>query len=127
MTGDGRCSVGVRSGAGEERRAGEVRDSSGVVGVAFIGAGDGCQGGGEGRLNGRSNGSGVNGNLNVFKLGFKGDNGCGLMEEGWCLQVGRMRRLGRSSVAVASEKWAATATAALGRRWRRRFPGKTLS
>jgi hypothetical protein len=42
MTGGGRCSVGVRSGAGEEeRRAGDVRDSLGVVGVAFIGAGDG--------------------------------------------------------------------------------------
>jgi hypothetical protein len=46
MTGGGRCSVGVRSGAGEEeRRAGEVRDSSGIVGVTFIGAGDGRQGG----------------------------------------------------------------------------------
>jgi hypothetical protein len=64
MTGGGRCSVGVRSSAGEkERRAGEVRDSSGVVGVAFIGAGDRRQGGGEGRLNGRSNGGGVNGNF----------------------------------------------------------------
>jgi hypothetical protein len=64
MTGGGWCSVGVRSGAGEEeRRTGEVRDSSGVVGVAFIGAGDGRQGGGEGRLNGRSNGGGVNGNF----------------------------------------------------------------
>jgi hypothetical protein len=40
------CSVGVRFGAGEEeRRAGEVRDSSGVVGVAFIGLGEGCRGG----------------------------------------------------------------------------------
>jgi hypothetical protein len=59
MTGGGRWSVGVRSGAREEeRRASEVRDSSGVVGVAFIGAGDRRQGGGEGRLNGRSNGSG---------------------------------------------------------------------
>jgi hypothetical protein len=59
MTGGGGCSVGVRSGAGEkERRAGEVRDSSGVVGGAFIGAGDGRQGSGEGRLNGRSNGDG---------------------------------------------------------------------
>jgi hypothetical protein len=64
MTGGGRCSVGVRSGAGEEeRRAGEVRDSSGVVRVAFIGTGDGRQGGGEGQLNGRSNGGGVNGNF----------------------------------------------------------------
>jgi hypothetical protein len=42
MTGGGRCSVGVQSGAGEEeRRAGEERDSSGVIGVAFIGARDG--------------------------------------------------------------------------------------
>jgi hypothetical protein len=39
------CSVGVRSGAGEEEtRAGEVRDSSGVVVVAFIGPGEGCRG-----------------------------------------------------------------------------------
>jgi hypothetical protein len=45
MTGGGRCSVGVRSGAGEEeRRAGEVRDSLGVIGVAFIGTGEGCRG-----------------------------------------------------------------------------------
>jgi hypothetical protein len=37
--------VGLRSGAGEEeRRAGEVRDSSGVIRVAFIGLGEGCQG-----------------------------------------------------------------------------------
>jgi hypothetical protein len=37
--------VGVRSGAREEeRRAGEVRDSSGVVGVAFIGPVEGCRG-----------------------------------------------------------------------------------
>jgi hypothetical protein len=64
MTDGGRCSVGVRSGVGEEeRRTGEVRDSLGVIGVAFIGAGDGRQGGGEGRLNGQSNGSGVNGNF----------------------------------------------------------------
>jgi hypothetical protein len=36
--------VGVRSGAGEEeRRAGEVWDSSGVVGVAFIWPGEGCR------------------------------------------------------------------------------------
>jgi hypothetical protein len=56
--------VGVRSGVGEEeRRASEVRDSSGVIGVAFIGAGDGRQGGGECRLNGRSNGGGVNFNF----------------------------------------------------------------
>jgi hypothetical protein len=40
-----------------------VLDSSGVVGVAFIGAGDGRQGGGEGWLNGQSNGGGVNGNF----------------------------------------------------------------
>jgi hypothetical protein len=64
MTGGGRCSVGVCSGAGEEeRRAGEVQDSLGVIGVAFIGAEDGRQGSGEGRLNGRSNGGGVNGNF----------------------------------------------------------------
>jgi hypothetical protein len=64
--------------------------------------------------------------LNVFKLGFKGDNGCGLMEEGWGLQVGRTGRPERSGVAAASEKWAAVATAALGRRWRRRFPRNML-
>jgi hypothetical protein len=29
----------------EERRAGEVRDSSGVIGVAFIGPGEGCRAG----------------------------------------------------------------------------------
>jgi hypothetical protein len=105
MTGGGGCSVGVRSGAGEkERRAGEVRDSSGVVGVAFIGAGDGRQGGGEGRLNGRSNGGGGEWRLRPLKLGLKGDNYCGVMEEGRGLQVGRTRRPGRSSVAVASEK-----------------------
>jgi hypothetical protein len=40
-----------------------VRDSPGLVGVAFIGAGDGCQGGGEEGLNSRSNGGGVNGNF----------------------------------------------------------------
>jgi hypothetical protein len=41
MTGGGRCSVGVRSGAREEeRRAGEVRNRCGVE-VAFIGARDG--------------------------------------------------------------------------------------
>jgi hypothetical protein len=44
-------------------RACEVRDSPGVIGVVFIGAGDGRQGGGEGRLNGRSNGGDVNGNF----------------------------------------------------------------
>jgi hypothetical protein len=33
-----------------------VRDSPGLIAVAFIGARDGRQGGGEGRLNGRSNG-----------------------------------------------------------------------
>jgi hypothetical protein len=39
------CSMGVGFGAGEEeRRAGEVRDSSGVVGVAFIGPGEGFRG-----------------------------------------------------------------------------------
>jgi hypothetical protein len=59
MTGGSCCSVGVCSSAGEEeRRAGEVRDSSGVIGVAFIGVGDGRQGCGEGRLKGRSNGGG---------------------------------------------------------------------
>jgi hypothetical protein len=42
MTGSGWCSVGVSSSAGEEeRRAGEVWDSSGVIGVAFIGSGEG--------------------------------------------------------------------------------------
>jgi hypothetical protein len=69
MTGGGRCSMGVRFGAGEEeRRAGEVRDSSGVVGVAFIGLRDGCQGGGEGRLNGWSNGGGGEWGLRLLKL-----------------------------------------------------------
>jgi hypothetical protein len=65
--------------------------------------------------------------LNAFKLGFKGNNVCGLMEEGWGLQVRRTRRPGRSSVVAASEKWAAAAAAALGRRWRRQFPENTLS
>jgi hypothetical protein len=64
MTGGGQCSVGVRSNAGEEEeRAGEVRDSLGVIGVAFIGVGDRRQGSGEERLNGQSNGGGVNGNF----------------------------------------------------------------
>jgi hypothetical protein len=40
-----------------------MRDSLGLVSVAFIGVGDGRQGGGEGRLNGLSNGGGVNGNF----------------------------------------------------------------
>jgi hypothetical protein len=53
MTGGGRCSVGVRSGAGEEeRRTSEVRDSSGVVGVAFIGPREGCRGGEGGVMTG---------------------------------------------------------------------------
>jgi hypothetical protein len=48
------CSVGVRSGAEEEERgAGEVRDSSGVVGVAFIGPGEGCRGGEGGVMAGK--------------------------------------------------------------------------
>jgi hypothetical protein len=69
MTGGGRCSVGVCFDVGEEeRRAGEVRDSSGVIGVAFIGAGDGRQGSGEGRLNGRSNGDGGEWRLRPIKL-----------------------------------------------------------
>jgi hypothetical protein len=69
MTDGGRCSVGVCSGVGEEeRRAGEVRDSSGVIGVAFIGARDGRQGGGEGWLNGRSNGGGGEWQLRLLKL-----------------------------------------------------------
>jgi hypothetical protein len=42
--------------------------------------------------------------LNAFKLEFKGDNNCGLIEEGWGLQVGRTRQPGCSSVAVALEK-----------------------
>jgi hypothetical protein len=36
--------------------------------VAFIGAGDGRQGGGEGRLNGRSNGGGGEWRLRALKL-----------------------------------------------------------
>jgi hypothetical protein len=40
--------------------------------------------------------------LNVFKLGFKVDNGCGLMEEGWGLQVRRTRRPGRSNARLAA-------------------------
>jgi hypothetical protein len=40
-----------------------VRDSLGVIGVAFIRARDGRQGGGEGQLNGRCNGGDVNGNF----------------------------------------------------------------
>jgi hypothetical protein len=54
--------------------------------------------------------------LNVFKLRFKGDNGCRLMEEGWGLQIRRTRRPGCSSVAVALEKWAAAVAVAPGRR-----------
>jgi hypothetical protein len=69
ITGGSRCSVGVRSSAREEeRRAGEVWDSSRVIGVAFIGAGDGRQGGGEGRLNGQSNGGGGEWRLRLLKL-----------------------------------------------------------
>jgi hypothetical protein len=46
MTGGGWCSVGVRSGVREEeRRASEVQDSSDVIGVAFIGSGEGYWGG----------------------------------------------------------------------------------
>jgi hypothetical protein len=57
------CSVGVRSGAGEEeRRAGEVRDSSGVIGVAFIRLGEGCRGGEGGVTAGE--GDGFNGRVN---------------------------------------------------------------
>jgi hypothetical protein len=55
--------VGVHSSAGEEEsRAGEVRDSSGVVGVAFIGPGEGCQGGEGGVMAGE--GGGCNGQVN---------------------------------------------------------------
>jgi hypothetical protein len=55
--------VGVRSGAGEEeRRAGEVRDSSVVIGVAFIGPGEGCQGGEGGVTTGER--GGFNGRVN---------------------------------------------------------------
>jgi hypothetical protein len=47
--------------------------------------------------------------LNIFKLGFKGNNGCGLMEEGWGLQVRRTRHPGRGDVrpaaAVAMLRW----------------------
>jgi hypothetical protein len=55
--------VGVRSGVGEEeRRAGEVRDSSGVVRLAFIGPGEGCRGGEGGVTAGE--GGGFNGRVN---------------------------------------------------------------
>jgi hypothetical protein len=53
----------------QERRRGELvrgceaRDSPGVIRVAFIGTGERRQGSGEGRLNGWSNGGGVNGNF----------------------------------------------------------------
>jgi hypothetical protein len=63
MIGGGRCSVGVRSGAGEEdRRAGEVRDSLGVIGMSFIGLGEGCQDG-EGGVT-ATEGGGFNGRVN---------------------------------------------------------------
>jgi hypothetical protein len=45
-----------------------VRDSSGVVGVAFIGVRDGRQGGGEGRLKDQSNGGGGEWRLRPLKL-----------------------------------------------------------
>jgi hypothetical protein len=55
--------VGVRSGAGEEdRRAGEVRDSLGVIGVSFIELGEGCQDC-EGGVT-ASEGGGFNGRVN---------------------------------------------------------------
>jgi hypothetical protein len=60
MTASGQCSVEVRSSAGEEeRRAVEVQDSLGVVGVAFGGPGEGCRGG-EGGVT-ASEGGGFNG------------------------------------------------------------------
>jgi hypothetical protein len=61
------CSVGGRSGAEEEEwRAGEGLVRCGILRAhrgGFYRAGEGRQDGGEGRLNGRSNGSGVNGNF----------------------------------------------------------------
>jgi hypothetical protein len=63
MTAGGRSSVEVRSSAGEEeRRAVEVQDSLGVVGVAFIGPGEVCRGG-EGGVT-ASEGGGFNGRVN---------------------------------------------------------------
>jgi hypothetical protein len=57
------CSVGVRSSNGEEEmRAGEVRDSLGVIGVAFIGSGEGCWGN-EGGIT-ANEGGGFNGRVN---------------------------------------------------------------
>jgi hypothetical protein len=45
-----------------------VRDSLGVIGVAFIGVGDRRQGGGEGWLKGRSNGGDGEWRLRPLKL-----------------------------------------------------------
>jgi hypothetical protein len=63
MTGGGRCSVGVRSGA--ERRRGELVRCGilrGVIGVAFIGPREGCRGGECGVTAGE--GGGFNGRVN---------------------------------------------------------------
>jgi hypothetical protein len=88
--------VGACSGVGEEeRRAGEglvrCRILWGSSGWAVIGAGDGRQGGEKGQLNGWSNGGSVSGMFKHLNLRFKGDNDCGLLEEGWGLQVRRTR------------------------------------
>jgi hypothetical protein len=45
----------------------------------------------------------------LLKLGLKGDNYCGVMEEGWGLQVGRTRHPGRGdarpAAAMAVLRW----------------------
>jgi hypothetical protein len=66
-------------------------------------------GSGEGWLNGRSHGGGGEWRLRSLKLGLKGDNYCGVMEEGRGLQVGRTRHPGhgdvRPATAVAVLRW----------------------
>jgi hypothetical protein len=63
-------------------------------------------------LNGWSNGGDGEWRLRPLKLvkaRLKGDNYCGVMEEGWGLQVGRTRRPGRGdarpATAVAMLQW----------------------
>jgi hypothetical protein len=63
-------------------------------------------GGGEGRLNGRSNGGDGEWRLRPLKLikaRLKGDNYYGVMEEGWGLQVGRTRHPGRGDARPAAD------------------------
>jgi hypothetical protein len=85
-----------------------VWNASGVE-VPFYRGWERGSGGGEGRLNGRSNGGDGEWRLRPLKLGLKGDNNCGVMEEGRGLQVGRTRRPGRGdarpAAAMAVLRW----------------------